>query len=96
MGVIAVEDSEVAVILEDIRSQFRVFGEGLQALNEKVDRIDQKLDAHIEENRRQFDQNALEHRQMAQELQQNAQEHRLMLQMIKKLNEEQTKLKQAK
>lgn len=83
------EDSKVAVILEDLRSQFRVFGEGLQALNEKVDKIDQKLDAHIEENRRQFDQNALEHRQ-------NAQEHRLMLQMIKELNEEQTKLKQAK
>lgn len=79
---IAVEDSKVAVILEDLRSQFRVFGEGLQALNEKVDKIDQKLDAHIVENRRQFDQNALE--------------HRLMLQMIKELNEEQTKLKQAK
>lgn len=76
------EDSKVAVILEDLRSQFRVFGEGLQALNEKVDKIDQKLDAHIVENRRQFDQNALE--------------HRLMLQMIKELNEEQTKLKQAK
>lgn len=73
------EDSKVAVILEDLRSQFRVFGEGLQALNEKVDKIDQKLDAHIVENRRQFDQNALE--------------HRLMLQMIKELNEEQTKLK---
>jgi len=77
-----VEDSKVAVILEDLRSQFRVFGEGLQALNEKVDKIDQNLDAHIVENRRQFDQNALE--------------HRLMLQMIKELNEEQTKLKQAK
>lgn len=76
------EDSKVAVILEDIRAQFKVFGEGLQTLNEKVDKIDQKLDAHTEENRRQFDQ--------------NQQEHQLMMQMIKELNEEQTKLKQAK
>lgn len=90
------EDSKVAVILEDLRSQFRVFGKGLQTLNEKSDRIDQKLEAHIEENRRQFDQNTLEHRQIAQDLRQNAQEHRLMLQMIKELNEEQNKLKQAK
>lgn len=76
------EDSKVAVLLEDIRSQFRVFGEGLQMINEKVDKIDQKLDTHIEENRRQFDQ--------------NRQDHLLMMQMIKELNEEQVKLKRAK
>jgi len=91
-----VEDSKVAVILEDLRSQFRVFGEGLQALNAKVDGIDQKLEAHIEENRRQFDRIVLEHRQNALDHQQNMQEHRLMLQMIKELNEEQNEVKQAK
>ena len=63
---IAVEDSEVAVILEDIRSQFRVFGEGLQALNEKVDELIKVGRSHRREP--PFDQNALEHRQMAQEL----------------------------
>ena len=72
----------MAVILEDIRAQFKVFGEGLQMLNEKVNNIDQKLDTHIEENRRQFDQ--------------NQQEHQLIMQMIKELNEEQSKLKRAK
>jgi hypothetical protein len=76
------EDSKVAILLEDIRSQFRVFGEGLQMLNEKVDKIDQKIDTHIEENRRQFDQ--------------NRQEHQLMMQMIKELNEEQVKFKRVK
>ncbi|MBU0897493.1 MAG: hypothetical protein KKB76_07735, partial [Candidatus Omnitrophica bacterium] len=30
---------EVTVILEDIRSQFRAFGEGLKALSTKVDGI---------------------------------------------------------
>jgi len=38
------EDSKVAVILEDLRSQFRVFREGLQMLNEKVDQVDKKVD----------------------------------------------------
>ena len=30
---------EVAVLIEDLRGQFRVFGEGLTALREKVDSI---------------------------------------------------------
>lgn len=29
----------VAVLLEDLRAQFRTFGEGLQLLNGKVDRV---------------------------------------------------------
>lgn len=31
------DDNKVAVLLEDLRAQFRVFGEGLQLINEKVD-----------------------------------------------------------
>ena len=34
---ILVDDNKVAVLLEDLRSQFWTFGEGLQLLNEKVD-----------------------------------------------------------
>jgi archaellum component FlaC len=31
------EDKKVRVILEEIRSQFKVFGEGLKGINEKLD-----------------------------------------------------------
>lgn len=35
--VILLDDNKVAVLLEDLRAQFRTFSEGLQLLNEKVD-----------------------------------------------------------
>lgn len=67
------DDNKVAILLEDLRAQFRTFGEGLQILNDKVDRvetkvdnIDQKLDTHIEENRHDFEQNRQEHQQLKQ------------------------------
>ncbi|MGE5557805.1 MAG: hypothetical protein ACM3WV_04255 [Bacillota bacterium] len=83
------EDSKVAILLEDIKSQFKVFGEGLQMLNEKMDTIDQKvnkLDQKVENIEIE----------MKNGFQKNQQEHQLMMQMIKELNEEQTKLKRAK
>ncbi|PIQ87609.1 MAG: hypothetical protein COV74_00030 [Candidatus Omnitrophica bacterium CG11_big_fil_rev_8_21_14_0_20_45_26] len=40
---------EVAVLVEEFRSEFRAFGEGLQDLREKVDRIEGRL-AYIEAN----------------------------------------------
>ena len=39
---------EVAVLIEDLRSQFRIFGEGLTALREKVDSIANALANVIE------------------------------------------------
>lgn len=38
------DDNKVAVLLEDLRSQFRVFGDGMQMLNDKVDRVDKRLE----------------------------------------------------
>ena len=38
------EDSKVAVLLQDLLSQFRTFGEGLQSLENKIDRVEQKVD----------------------------------------------------
>jgi hypothetical protein len=76
------EDSKVVVILEDLRSQFRVFGEGLQMLNEKVGGVDKKVDA-------------LDKRLERHEIK-NEEENRLLMQMIGELNEEQQKLKRAK
>ena len=53
---ILVDDNKVAVLLEDLRSQFRTFGEGLQLVSEKIDRVEQKLDSHIEQNRQEHHQ----------------------------------------
>jgi hypothetical protein len=83
------DDNKVAVLLEDLRAQFRTFGEGLQLLNDKVDNLDQKvvimdskvnnlemkLDAHIQEDR---------------------QEHQQLMQMIKELDTEVIQLKRVK
>jgi len=37
-------EREVKVILEDIDSQFRVFGEGMEQVNCRLDKIDGRLD----------------------------------------------------
>jgi hypothetical protein len=67
------EESRVAVLLEELQSQFRTFGEGLELVNDKIDRVegkvdrlDQKLDLHILENRRDADINRQEHQQLMQ------------------------------
>ena len=104
------DDSKVAVILEDLRSQFRVFGEGLQMLNEKVDRVDKKVDTletkvdsletkvdTLETKVDSLDKkvDALDNRLERHELK-DQEEHRLLMQMIRELSEEQQKLKRAK
>jgi hypothetical protein len=62
-GGILMEEGKVAVLLEDLRSQFRVFGEGLAGLHDEMkvrfDTLENKLDGHIEQNR-------LEHQQIMQ------------------------------
>lgn len=67
------DEQKVAVLLEDLQAQFRTFGEGLQLVNDKIDRMDQrlerveqKLDCHIEENRRDFETNRRKHQQLMQ------------------------------
>lgn len=37
--------TEVGTLIEDLRSQFKVFGEGLKDLREKFDTLDTKLEA---------------------------------------------------
>ena len=70
---IALGDNRV-VILEDLRSQFKVFGEGLQMVNDKIDRVEQKVDQ-------------VEHKLDAH-IEQNHQEHQQLMQMIKELDNE--------
>ena len=86
------EDSKVAVLLEDIRSQMRIFAEALQMRDEKFDSRFQEMDARFDKMDDRFDRmesrlNSFEH--------QNQQEHRLMMQMIGELGEEQLKLKKV-
>jgi hypothetical protein len=60
-------DSKVAVLLEDLLSQFRSFGEGLKGLNDemkefreettnRLNSLEQKLSNHIHENREEHKQ----------------------------------------
>ena len=80
------DDNKVAVLLEDLRSQFRTFGEGLQMLNDKVD-------LNIKENRQ-------EHQQIIERIDhlsvENRQEHQLLMQMVKELDTEVVKMKRVK
>jgi septal ring factor EnvC (AmiA/AmiB activator) len=75
-------DNKVAILLEDVRSQFRTFGEGLQLLNEK-------MDTHIEENRKEL-------KTIQNSLDQNRQEHQQLMQMIKELDTEVIQIKRIK
>lgn len=38
------DDNKVGVLSEDLRAQFRTFREGLQLLNDKIDRVELKVD----------------------------------------------------
>ena len=60
------------VLLEKLMSQFGTFGEGLQQLNDK-------MDVHLEENRKEF-------KRVQNSLDRNHQEHQLLKQMIDDLN----------
>lgn len=53
------EDSKVAVILEDLRAQLQVFGEGLEAVRQEVSGLKQEFAQERRLNRQ-------EHRQMMQ------------------------------
>lgn len=87
------DDSKVAVLLEDIKSQFRVLGDGLQMLNEKIDAQGQKLNEKIDSVDHRL--TSVDQRLASLEVS-NSNEHRLILQMIKELSDEQQQLKRAK
>ncbi len=75
------------VLLEELMSQFRTFGEGLdglrdefkgfkQEINHRFNQLEQKLDSHIDQNR---------------------QEHQQLMQMVKELDKEvQVEIKRVK
>jgi hypothetical protein len=88
------EDNKVAVLLEDLLSQFRTFGEGLDGLqkevNHRFNQLEGKLDAHITKNQREF-------AQINKRLDENHQEHQLLKQMVKDIDRDvQFELKRIK
>lgn len=54
------DDNKVAVLLEDLLSKFRTFGEGLDGLREEMNNrfnhLEQKLDTHIDQSRQEHQQ----------------------------------------
>lgn len=70
------EKRRTNVLLEQLMSQFRTFGEGLQLLNDK-------MDAHIEENRHEFDLNRQEHPQLMQMIKELDREVRVEIKRVK-------------
>lgn len=66
------EQRRTNVLLEQLMSQFNIFGEGLAQLNVK-------MDAHIEENQKEF-------KMVQSGFDRNHQEHQLLKQMIEDLN----------
>ena len=75
-------DNKVAVLLEDLKAQFRTFGEGLQFLQDEIKEVRKEIADFRNETNHRF----LE----------NTQEHQQLMQMIKELDSEVVKLKRIK
>lgn len=64
------DENKVAVLIEQLMSQFRTFGEGLDGLrdemNHRFNNLEQKLDDHFIKNRNEFIENRREHQQLIQ------------------------------
>jgi hypothetical protein len=85
-GVILMEDNKVAVLLEDLRAQFRTFGEGLLMLNNKVDKGFQEVKTEIDSLKIELTSLKAENRQ----------EHQQLKQMVKELDTEVVQIKRIK
>lgn len=72
------DDNKVAVLLEDLRAQFRTFGEGLQLLNDKVDNGFDTLNNRMDKMETRMDRMEAN----------NHQEHQQLMQMVKELDQE--------
>ena len=81
------DDNKVSVLLEDLQSQFRTFGEGLQLINEKVDNGFTSVNGRMDKLETRLDRFEASNRQ----------EHLQLMQMIKELDKEvQVEIKRVK
>lgn len=77
-AVFVLDDNKVAVLLEDLMSKFQTFGEGLELLNEKVDKGFKELRKEMNS---RFDG-------VDKRFEENRQEHQQLMQMVKELDHE--------
>jgi predicted nucleic acid-binding Zn-ribbon protein len=91
------EDNKVAILLEDLRSQFRTFGEGLQLVNEKMDREFTELKADVTGLKTEVTGLKMEVTGLKVEVRemkdQNRQEHLMLKQMIQDVATDQAEMK---
>lgn len=88
------DDNKVAILLEDLRVQFRTFGEGLQLLNEKVDNGFESLNGRVDKTESKMDRFEGKLTQLQDS---NTQEHQQLMQMVKELDKEvQVEIKRVK
>jgi hypothetical protein len=81
-----VDDKNVAVLLEDLRAQFRTFGDGLQLLKDKVEQGFKEVKTEIDSMKTELINLKFENRQ----------EHQQLGQMVKELDTEVIQLKRVK
>lgn len=90
------DDNKVTVLLEDLRTQFRTFGDGLQMVNAKIDKVDQKVDKlEHEVSGLKNEVIGLKH-EVSTLSTENRQEHQQLSQMIKELDTEVVQIKRVK
>lgn len=88
------DDNNVAILLEDLRAQFRTFSEGLQLLNEKVDNGFESLNGRVDKIESKMDRFEGKLTQLQDS---NTQEHQQLMQMVKELDKEvQVEIKRVK
>lgn len=90
------EDNQVAVLLEDLKAQFRTFGEGLQIVNHKIDNVEQKVDSLQQEvNGLKNEVSGLKF-ELKEFKADNQREHQQIIQAVKELDTEVVKLRRIK
>ena len=62
------DDDKVAVLLEDLRAPFRTFGEGLQMMNEKMDKGFETLNNRMDKLETRLDRMETSNRQEHQQI----------------------------
>ncbi len=72
------DDNKIAILLEDLMSKFNTFGEGLQMLNDKVDKGFQEVKSEIDSLKSELTNLKFENRQ----------EHKQIIQAVQDLDSE--------
>ena len=81
--VILVDDNKVAVLLENLMSQFRTFGEGLDNVQREMKELKNEVTDFRAETNRNFLENGREHQQLRQMIEELDHEVQVELKQVK-------------